>query len=251
MQNDPERGVGIRIKTKIGVTLIYEDEILEISEYYDSYRHNHRIFLLPTAQPVKDNHFIGNFMLGFFYMGFGISDYFSMTMGRSIIPGIRSDDQISILNMKGSVYQTDWTNSPGGMNLAVGANLAFINHNNQIWNFYGAATFHNDRTRVTALIFNKQGPRGFYQVNFSNNLYDLTYDNGAFGIGLGIDTKFPKFHGIHFIAEVVTHNIIDASNAGVTMGIRHSNSEFSADWGIAFFTQPFLVPYVSFVWTPF
>ena len=251
LHNDPERGPGIRFDTKIGVTVIYDEEILEISKYYESYRHAHRIFVMPTAQPIKDNHFIGNFELGFFYLGFGISDYLSITMGRSIIPGIPSYHQISIFNVKGSVFQMDWAETPGGMNLAVGTNLAYINHNNQILNFYGAATFHNDRTRVTATIFNKQGPRSAYEIRFHDNLYPMNYENGAFGIGLGIDTKFPKWHSIHFIGEFVTPNIIKPTNAGVTMGIRHASTEFSADFGIAFFTQPFLVPFVSFVWTPF
>jgi hypothetical protein len=248
---EDDNGSGIRFKTQIGTTVIYSKEILEMKEYYDNYRHKHRVFLMPTAEPIGDDHFIGNYEIALFYAGFGISEYFSFTAGRSIIPGIPAEHQISLFNAKITLFTNKWDNAPGGMKVAIGTNTTFINHNNRIDNYYAVTTLHFDRSRLTGTIFTKNGPRDFYELKFLNNLYDLTYENGAFGVGLGLDTKLSNRHDIRFIGEIWNNNINQPTDSGVLLGVRHGNTEFSSDFGIAFFTQPFLIPFVSFTWTPF
>ena len=100
MLSDPDAGDGMRFKTEIGTAVIYEYQILEIRPVKKNYRHNHRVYFLPTAEPIGDNHFVSVFELLFLYGGFGISDWFSFTAGHSMIPGIRSDDQITSANAK-------------------------------------------------------------------------------------------------------------------------------------------------------
>lgn len=248
---DEENGEGFKFKTSLGTTTIYNKEIVEIREFYSNYRHSHRVFLMPTAEPIENNHFIGNFELGFFYAGIGITKYFSLTAGRSIIPGISNKHQISTLNTKVTFLQIPWQNYPGKLSIAAGGNIAFINHNNRIENYYAVSTLHFDRTRFTTTVFTKNGPRDFYELRFQNNLYDMIYENGAFGIGLGLDTKISKWHDIRFIGEIWNNNVLKRSNSGVLLGVRLANTELSSDFGIAFFTQPFLVPFLSFTWTPF
>lgn len=246
-----EKGEGFKFKTAIGTTVIYMSEVKEIKEYYDNYRHKHRVFLMPTAEPIGDDIFIGNFEIALFYMGFGITDYLSFTMGRSVIPGIPDRHQISLFNAKATLFSMDWSKGPGGMKVAVGANYTFINHNNRIEDYYAVTTLHFDRTRLTATVYTKNGDRDYYELRFMNNLFDMIYENGAYGIGLGIDTKFTDRHDIRFISEIWNHNVGYPSDSGVLMGLRLGNTEFSSDFGIAFFTHPFLIPFVSFTWTPF
>ncbi len=248
---EDETGEGIRFKTQIGTTIIYSKEILEIREYYDYNRHKHRVFLMPTAEPIGDDHFIGNFEIGLFYAGFGISEYFSFTAGRSIIPGIPAKHQISLFNAKVTLLTNKWQNMPGGMKVAIGSNFTFVNHNNRIDNYYITTTLHFDRSRLTGTVFTKNGQRDYYDVRFLNNLYDLTYENGAFGVGLGLDTKFSEWHDLRFIGEIWNNNVSRPTDSGVLLGVRLGNTEFASDFGIAFFTQPFLIPFVSFTWTPF
>lgn len=86
----------IKINTIIGTATIFENEIVEIRKISQIYRHNNRIFLLPTALPIDNHHFVGNFELGFFYAGIGIWDYFSLmqdtvfyllhTLTRKLVP---------------------------------------------------------------------------------------------------------------------------------------------------------------------
>ena len=56
--SDEKEGKGIKLKTAIGTATIYESQIVEITALDDLYRHAHRVFLLPTAEPIKGNHFI-------------------------------------------------------------------------------------------------------------------------------------------------------------------------------------------------
>ena len=102
-----EEGEGIKFSTEIGTATIYEDQILEIKKVKNYYRQDHRIYLLPTANPIGNNHFIGNFELLMFYAGAGISDIVSITAGRTFMPSIRSDQQLSVANAKVTLLNMD------------------------------------------------------------------------------------------------------------------------------------------------
>ncbi|MFC2130355.1 hypothetical protein ACFLSQ_02860 [Bacteroidota bacterium] len=250
MVSHPEDGDGIKFSTELGTATIYEDQIKKIKMEKEHYRHNHRIFLLPTAEPIDNNHFIGNFELMLFYAGAGISDWVSITAGRSFIPGIRSDQQISLINTKVTVMEMP-LNSTKKLSLALGANLGFVNHDNRLIHYYGVSTLTLNRSAVTAALFYKAGSEDYYRVNVWNNSIDLNYTDGSFGIALGLDTKFSDIHDLHFIGELWNSDVTKPTNTAVMLGLRLCNSKFSADFGLSFFTVPFVAPFCSFVWTPF
>lgn len=244
-------GKGISVDTQLGEAVIFYDQIEEYRLEEEQYRHAHRVYFIPTAEPIGDNHFIGNFELLFLYGGFGIMDKISVTAGRSIIPTIRSEEQITDLNVKFTLYNEKYENFDGKLALALGGNLAFINNDNRFIHAYGVATFQKERSRLTLNVFTKLGSEDFYRPNFKDNFFDINYNNGAVGLAIGLDTKFTHWHDIHFIGEIWNANVAKPQDTGVLLGFRLANTKFGADFGLAFFTTPVVAPFFSFVWTPF
>jgi hypothetical protein len=251
MMHDADEGDGIKFRTSIGNAIIYQNQIVEIKIAEENYRQGHRVFLLPTAEGIKDNYFIGIFELGFLYAGAGIGDIFSVTMGRSLIPGIYSNQQVSVIDFKASILSMDFESIARRAALAVGGNLSFINNNNRLVHFYGVGSVTLSRTTLSAAIFFKTGSQDYYQIFFANNFIPMTYEDGSAGISLGLDTRISKRHDLHFIAELWNSNVVKPTNTGVLLGFRLCNTNFSTDFGFALFTNPFFVPFASFVWTPF
>lgn len=249
--SDEIEGDGIKIKTELGKAILFSGQIADLSEKGEYYRHNHRIYLLPTAEPIGNNHFIGSFELLFFYAGAGIGDFLSITAGRSMIPGIASKEQASVINAKATVYREDFESFPSSMYIAFGGNLAWINHNNRLMHLYGAATFQLERTIITGSLFYKGGSGSAYTLFFGQNEVGMVYEDGAIGLGLGLDTKFSAWHDLHFIGELWNINIAKPTHTGVLLGFRLCDTQFSADFGLSFFTQPIVAPFFSFAWTPF
>lgn len=247
----PEEGEGVKFNTELGDAVIYEHQIKKIYKIEDSNRHSHRVFLLPTAKPIGKNHFIGAFELLFFYAGFGISDLVSITAGRTVIPQIRADEQFMTLNGKITLLTEKFDNIARSLSLAVGGNLSFINDRNRLIHYYGVGTFELSRTNLHATVFYKTGNHDIYDIYFANNLIAMVYPNGSFGIGLGIDSRIPNTKGLYFIGELWNHNVQQPTHSGVLLGLRLCSQNFSADFGLSFFTSPFLAPFASFVWTPF
>lgn len=249
--NDKVEGEGARFSTELGTATIFEYQIAEILKIENLYRHSHRVYLLPSAEPIKDNYFVGNFELLMFYAGFGISDFLSVSAGRSIIPDVPSGQQISLLNVKLTPLSFPIEDIAELFSIGLGANLVFLNHNNKLFHYYLNSTLRMERTAITAALFYKAGKNDFYIMNFRENIWDLTYEDGSFGIALGLDTKFTKRSDLHFIGEIWNSNVAHPTRSAVLLGLRLANSSFSSDFGLSFFTQPFVIPFVSFVWTPF
>ncbi len=246
-----EYGKGISVETQLGEAVIFYNQIEEHYLEEDYYRHGHRIYFMPTAEPIGDDHFIGNYELLFLRAGVGILDKISITAGRSIIPTIASREQISNLNMKFTVLKEEYESFEGNFQLAVGGNLAFINHDNRFIHAYSVATFKRKRSRISLALFSKIGSNDLNQASFQENVFDINYANGSVGLSIGLDTKFTHWHGIHFIGELWNSNIAKPQNTDVLLGFRIANTEFGADFGLAFFTAPAVAPFFSFVWTPF
>lgn len=247
--------LGLTVTTKIGKTTIYANEIIEIIPINKLNRQSHRIYFLPTAEPISKNHFIGNFELLFFYAGIGITDYFSITAGRSVIPGTPGEYQISLLNAKATVYKQYWESAPGHMSVAVGVNQAWLNSDNRLTHAYSSLSFTTEKSIYTGSVYAKLSGGDLYEFKLSNGInldnYPFVYEDGAFGIALGLDTKFSTMKDVHVIAELWNSNISQPTNTGVLLGVRIGNSKVSADFGLAFFTSPYLLPFTSFTWTPF
>jgi hypothetical protein len=249
--HNQEDGDGIKMKTELGKATIFASQIDVIRTIDEYYRHNHRIFLLPTAEPISNNHFIGDFEGLFLYAGTGIGDIFSITAGRSIVPGISSKEQISELNVKFTVFSDEIKDISKKISVAVGGNMAFINSDNRFIHIYGAGSIRFTKSLITATIFYKAGSKDFYNVSAYNNLFDINYSDGSFGLAGGLDSRLFSNQNVHIIGEIWNSDITRPSNSGVFLGLRLCSRQFSADFGFSFFTEPFVAPFMSFVWTPF
>ncbi|OGU56362.1 MAG: hypothetical protein A2X64_10985 [Ignavibacteria bacterium GWF2_33_9] len=245
----------ITIQTKIGKTKVYSNEIAELIPQQSLNRQSNRIYLLPTAEPISNNHFISNYEVLFFYGGIGITDYVSITAGRSLIPNTPGEYQISELNAKATVYRQYWESMVGDMSIAVGANQIWLNSYNQLTHLYSALTFRTAKSVFTGAVFTKLGAKDVYDFKMSNGFdiasYPFVYENGDFGLALGLDTRLSQWKDIRIIGELWNSSIAQPSNTGVLLGVRLANTKFSADFGLAFFTSPILLPFTSFAWTPF
>lgn len=249
--NDVKHGKGIKLKKDFGIVTLFETEIKEITLKNEYYRHNHRAYILPTALPIGKNHFISNFELMFLYAGFGIGDFLSVTMGRSFIPGIKSDEQIMVFNSKLTLFTESFDTIGRELTLGLGVNLAFINIENQFLHIYGVGTVRFAKTLLTANLYYKLSRGNVYDVYFYDNHFNIYLSDGSFGIGLGLDTELPNRKDLHLIGELWNSDVTKPTNTAVLLGIRICNSSVSADFGISFFTQPFILPVFSFAWTPF
>lgn len=248
---DDAKGKGFYLKTVLGNALIYEKEVKYIMTYEENFKHDHRIFLMPTGEPIGKNHFVGSFDLLFLYAGFGITDYFSATIGTTLVPRLFDGQQAYLLNLKSTVYQQYWESMYGKMSIALGYNLAFVNEDNRFTHIYAAGTFKLRRTGFTMNMFYKSGSENYYEIKIQDAIYPMTYANGAFGLGLGLDNRISDRHDLFFIGELWISDIANPRQSAATLGLRLANSAFAADFGLMLFPAPQAVPYVSFVWTPF
>lgn len=251
-----ELGRGVKFQTSFGIAPIYLFEIADIRLKERYYRHNHRHILMPTAEPIKDDYFIGIFELAFLYGGFGITDYFSVTAGRTFVPYIGSDNQVSVLNLKGTLlnktFETDEGEYKGALFMSAGANLSWINDANKLRHYFVNATFKGQTSKLTANLFFKNSGEDLYTFHFGQlGSFDGAYSDGTFGIGLGLEDQFWDWRGVNIMCELWNSDFTKPSNTGVLLGFRLFNSKYSADFGLVFFTAPFAAPYVNFVFTPF
>jgi hypothetical protein len=230
---------------------IDENKIAEIYPKVTADRTKNRIFIMPTGDAIGRDHFIANYELGLFYAGFGLFDIFSFTVGRSFLPTVQSHDQISIINAKATLIRMYWENAPGGMSLAVGGNITFVNNRNNLNHLYTSINFTGERTDINGIIFLKTGNNDFYTARFGREVIDFIYEDGSFGIGVGIKTKFSRRHGLYFIGELWNINVSKVTNTAIMAGVRLQNTSFSADFGLAVFSVPYIFPVASFAWTPF
>lgn len=253
---DKEFGKGIKFQTTLGIAPIYLYEIEEITKYEKYNRHSHRHFIMPTAEPIGDNYFIGLWELAFMYAGGGITDYFSITAGRSFIPYIGSDNQISLINLKGTFFNKKFEKEDGSPNgaliMSAGANLSWLNDANRLRHYYFVGTFKGETSKLTANIFYKNSGEDIYTLNFNQaGSFDWSYGDGSIGIGLGIEDQLWNWRGVNIMLELWNSDFTKPTNTGVLLGFRLFNTRYSADFGIAFFTEPFVAPFVNFVFTPF
>ncbi|MBI3258458.1 MAG: hypothetical protein HYZ54_03100, partial [Ignavibacteriae bacterium] len=93
---DEKDGEAIKIKTAIGTATVYAKQVAAFRLEEESYRQTHRIFLMPTAEPIGNNHFIGAFEGVFLYAGVGW-EWLSVTAGRTFVPTVPGSEQFSLM----------------------------------------------------------------------------------------------------------------------------------------------------------
>lgn len=251
---DDDKGAWVRIKATIGRAKIYASEIARIASKDDSYRHRHRGYILPTAQPIRNDHFVALIEGVLPYFGFGIGEWFSMTGGRTLVPGVGWENQFSVINMKFTLHKDDnGLIEEGESYYALGLNGAWLNDVNFMGHIFGSATFTGKRTQATLMMFAKVAGDETYTVSGGSlfNAFNFTMTNGTFGVGIGLDTRFPEQRNLHFIGELWNADLTKPTNTAMYLGLRLTSSAVAMDTGLTIVPGPAVIPTVAFAWTPF
>ncbi|MFN5877026.1 MAG: hypothetical protein ACK45E_12200, partial [Ignavibacteria bacterium] len=101
------KGNYIELTTINGRVRIYEENIAWIGLYIDSYRADSRGLLIPNAEPIGDDSYIGVTEAVMPTVGVGYTQYLNVVAGRTIIPGIGAQNQFSLINIKSTLYEAE------------------------------------------------------------------------------------------------------------------------------------------------
>ncbi|MDR0927667.1 MAG: hypothetical protein LBO69_07880 [Ignavibacteria bacterium] len=235
--------------------ILYEDEILDINIKKYANTLTNQLYLLPTANPISNNHFIGNWELMLFYGGIGITDWVSITAGRTILPYTTGEQQVSLVNAKVS-FPTIGDVDSSNLAIAIGGNMAWLNAHNRLLHFYGVATYNSlelYNSNFTFGFFYKLGYGDYYDnVHFFDGRnYPFDYADGGFGLCAGFERRLEKRKDLSLIMEIWNADVASSFNTGFLFGLRLKGKHLRSDFGLAVFTNPFVLPFCSFVWTPF
>jgi hypothetical protein len=247
-------GAFVRIAAPIGRAKVYATEIAWIGLRDDSYRHRHRGFIMPTAQPIRGDHFVSLIEGVFPYFGVGIAEYVSITGGRTLIPGIPWQDQVSAINAKVTVAKSEnGLVDEGFQYYALGVNAGWLNDVNFMGHVYGVATWTGKRSQASTMFFAKVAGADSYIISAGDffDPFGFAYSNGTVGAALSLDTRFPEFHDLHFIGELWAQDLTRPANTMFYLGLRTANTAVAMDFGLSIVPGPVVFPLVAFAWTPF
>lgn len=210
------------------------------------YRKRHSHFLMPSASPSGPGGFISNYELGFLYGGFGLGYGATITFGATVIPGISVSSQIYHAGAKFTIERGP------EYDLAVGAAYSFITLDFPYAHIYAVGTFPIGTGRYSAMLFYRASGREEANIQVQAFDYDTTrftmYYSGSLGVALGFDTPAFGRDDISWVGEIWNNDVTRPQNTVSMLGIRIANDRLSADFGLALFSQPFVIPVTSFTW---
>lgn len=247
-------GTFLRLAASFGRARLYAREISWIGLREASYRARHRGILLPTAQPIGNDHYLALVEGVMPTIGVGIGSVVSITAGRTVVPGIGWSNQFSTVNIKGTLYEgPNGLVEQGKQVYALGVNGAWINDVNFIGHVYGVATYTGKRTSVSTLVHAKVSGKDDYTVSGGTlfSPFRFPYANGTIGLAFMMDVRFPEFHDLHFIGELWNADILRPSNSALFVGVRQGNTALTFDFGVAVLPGPNVAPALVVQWTPF
>ena len=248
-----KQGARVLMKTSVATISIYAADIAWIGTREQAHRARNRGFVVPTAEPIGRDFYIGVTSAAIPTVGFGLFDIGSVVLARSFIPGLSMREQLSLVNLKATVYEGEnGLVETGRQFYAVGINGTWLNDVNFIGHLYGVATFTGTRSRVSSVVFSKAFGRDDYTVNLGTlgSSFRFPYANGTFGVGLMIDVRFPEFHDLHAMAELWGVDIQRPAQSVFVLGLRKVNTATTFDFGLGLFPGGALAPVINFAYTP-
>lgn len=247
--NSKEYGEGIKVETDICTATIYEDQIKNISTLNEYYRHDSRSLILPTAYPIKNNHYIGASELMLANAGFGLFDFISVSGMHSFVPIKNMTGQAWYLNAKFTVFNDKIDESLGNFAIAPGINYAKLGSGNEVCHLFSSFSLDFGSTVISSNLFYKLSGGDFYSYRLDANLWNFSYPDGAFGLSFAIDKELSE-KGPHLFIEIVNGEVNDYKKTAIASGIRFYNRNFAADFGL-FLVSGYPIPVMQFFWTPF
>ncbi|MFZ9869907.1 MAG: hypothetical protein ACO3E0_01990 [Candidatus Kapaibacteriota bacterium] len=251
--SEDDTGAYVRVASVVGRAKIYAKEIHSIYSSEADYRHRHRGYILPTAIPIGNDAFISLIEGVLPYAGVGVGNWLSITAGRTLVPGIAWSEQVSLVNAKFTVHTAPHGLVEGGEQYyAVGINGGWLNDVNFLGHVYGVATFTGKRTQATLMMFAKVAGKDNYTIKAGNFFGPSAFPlpNGTFGVGIGLDTRFPEMRNLHVVGELWNADLTRPANTALYLGLRLTSRAVASDFGFTIVQGPFVVPTVAFAWTP-
>ncbi|MDW7996717.1 MAG: hypothetical protein RMJ46_03435 [Bacteroidota bacterium] len=193
-----------RFRTLVGTATIARREVAEITPQEKAYRHWHRIFIQPTAEPIGEHTFVGLAGLFALYGGIGFQDWLSLAGAYTLVPVMSAGEQLWGLNTKFTLLTSPNILTPGRVSLAFGAQVSALSAVNQILHLYGVASFVGSRSHLSAMVFAKVAGDDLLTVR-AGSMGSVTfgYATGAVGIGVGLDVQLPSRTGPPSAGRVV------------------------------------------------
>ncbi|GIV56816.1 MAG: hypothetical protein KatS3mg040_1584 [Candidatus Kapaibacterium sp.] len=240
----------IRVRTEIGTATIDLAQIAELRLLEDLYRHSWRLLLMPTAEPIGANSSAVSLELMTIGAAIGIGDVGSLLVLRSIVPGIPSSHQLSVINAKATLLRAEYQQLDGYLSVAAGGNLAWVNSPNQLQHLWVAATFTRVRSRLTLMTFYNLSNRDVYEVAAGTfGSVAMRYARNAIGFGVGLDVQMPARDDLHVLAELWNSDLARPYQSMVVVGVRLANTALALDAGLAI-TSQVMLPLAAVSWTP-
>lgn len=237
----------VTVLTDFGRVTVPKDQISSFVSLEGPYRNRPHHFLMPTASPTGPGFFLSNYELGFFYGGFGFSNGVTITGGMTLIPGIPVKSQLIHGGAKFTVERND------EFELALGTTFTFLTTQHPYNHIYGVGTFDLGTGRYSAMVLYRVtgkeqariavAPFGAVDSTVLNVFY-----TGSLGAAFGFDAPAFGRDDISWIGEIWNNDLTKVQNTASMLGVRVTNEHLSADFGVALFTAPFIVPVMSFTY---
>lgn len=234
------------VQTEFGEVTIAKHLVSEFIPVQGPYRRRPNHFLMPSASPNGPGGFISNYELGFLYGGFGLGYGATVSLGATLVPGIPFRSQIFHAGAKFTVERSE------EYELAVGAAYSYITLDYPYAHIYGVGTFPLGNGRYSAMLFYRASGKEIAPVAFEAFSSDTTrftiFYEGSIGVALGFDAPAFGRDDISWVGEIWNNDVTKPQNTVSMLGIRVTNEHLSADFGLALFSAPFIVPVTSFSW---
>ncbi len=203
-------------------------------------------FFMPSASPNGPGGFISNYALGFWYAGIGLGNGATITGGMSTIPGIPLSSQIYHAGVKITVERSDQ------YDLAIGAGYTFLSTDYPYAHIFAVSTIPVGTGRYSVMLFFKvsgddQAPISVQAFDLDTTRFTIFY-TGSTGLALGFDTPAFGREDVRWVGEIWNNDITQPQNTTSMLGARFLNDRFTADFGVALFSAPFIVPVTRFTY---
>lgn len=237
------------LRTAVGTATINAPQVAEVMPMERAYSHGHRLFFMPTAQPVSTDFYLGLYELFMPYGGVGLGDVLSITGGRTAVPGLQLEEQATLLNLKATVYERRSTDDD--VFVALGGHSTWLNAANDMGHVYSAATWSRDGLSLSGLVFVKVYGSDTMNIHMGKYGSVTMHYSGLVGAALGFDIPVAQRFDLRLIGELWCSDITRIRHSSAALlGLRLWNTDIAADVGLAIVPEPSVAPVVNVVWTP-
>jgi hypothetical protein len=238
----------VTVVTEFGRIVVRKSLVEEFIPLDGPYRKRPLHFLMPSASPAGPGVFVSNYELGFWYAGIGLGYGATITAGATLVPSIPLGKQLYHAGAKFTLERSEQ------MELALGAAYTFITTDHPYGHVYAVGTFPLGSARYSAMLLYKATGEDAAHIAiapFGGDTTDFTvYYDGAIGASFGFDAPAFGRDDMMWVGEIWNNDLRKPQNTVSMIGIRVMNETLSADFGLALFTAPFIVPVFSMAWRP-